>query len=70
MTEDTKPSGASLSINDIAAAVQIINAATKRGAFDAKEALEVGMVYARLSQFIESTKAAKSTATSTEEEKK
>ena len=43
-----------LSLNDIAAAVQIIDVVTKRGAFEGTELEAVGMLRNRFAKFVES----------------
>ena len=43
-----------LSLNDIAAAVQIIDIVTKRGAFEGTELEAVGMLRNRFAKFVES----------------
>jgi len=42
-----------LSLNDIAAAVQIIDVVTKRGAFEGTELEAVGMLRNRFAKFVE-----------------
>lgn len=49
--EPTAPE-AGITINDIHAATQIIDAATRRGAFGAAEASSVGVVYEKLVAFL------------------
>lgn len=41
-----------LTINDIAACRNVIDAACKRGAFGAGEAREIGILYEKLDQFV------------------
>ena len=41
-----------LTINDIAACRNVIDAAFKRGAFGASEAREIGILYEKLDQFV------------------
>lgn len=55
MTQDTQPQvpQAGITINDIYSATQIIDAATRRGAFGAGEAASVGAVYERLMSFLQ-----------------
>lgn len=51
-TENQAPE-AGITINDIHAATQIIDAASRRGAFGASEAATVGAVYERLVSFLQ-----------------
>lgn len=44
--------GSMLSVNDIYAACQIIDAATRRGAFGANEARSIGDLYEKLMSFL------------------
>lgn len=48
----------SLTLNDLGALANIINVATKRGAFNANELTNVGSVYDKLNAFITAAQAA------------
>lgn len=52
MTEEVQE--VQLSLNDIAAVVQIIDVVTKRGAFEGTELEAVGILRNRFSKFVES----------------
>ena len=53
MTEQVQEQEAQLSLNDIAAVVQIIDVVTKRGAFEGPELEAVGVLRNRFAKFIE-----------------
>jgi predicted RNA binding protein with dsRBD fold (UPF0201 family) len=53
MTEQVQEQEVQLSLNDIAAAVQIIDVVTKRGAFEGAELEAVGMLRNRFAKFVE-----------------
>jgi len=54
MTEQTQEQEVQLSLNDIAAVVQIIDVVTKRGAFEGTELEAVGVLRNRFAKFVES----------------
>ena len=53
MTEQVQEQEVQLGLNDIAAAVQIIDVVTKRGAFEGPELEAVGMLRNRFAKFID-----------------
>ena len=53
MTEQVQEQEVQLSLNDIAAAVQIIDVVTKRGAFEGSELEAVGLLRNRFAKFVE-----------------
>lgn len=75
MTEETKPTQPGLSLNDIAAALQIIDASVSRGAIRGEELSTVGTVRDNFAAFVGFAKeqqekeaaALKAAETSTEE---
>lgn len=67
--ENTQPEAApasGLSLNDLAAAVQIIDICTKRGAFEGTELEVVGGVRGRLTAFLQANAPKKEEATEEE----
>lgn len=57
MTEETQAQEQGISLQDIAAALQIIDVAVQRGAIRGEEMTSVGTVRDRLSAFIEAAQA-------------
>ena len=53
MTEQAQQEEVQLGLNDIAAAVQIIDVVTKRGAFEGGELEAVGVLRNRFAKFVE-----------------
>jgi hypothetical protein len=54
MTEQVQAEQVQLSLNDIAAVVQIVDVVTKRGAFEGPELEAVGILRNRFAKFVES----------------
>jgi hypothetical protein len=54
MTEQAQAEQVQLSLNDIAAVVQIVDVVTKRGAFEGPELEAVGILRNRFAKFVES----------------
>jgi hypothetical protein len=53
MTEQTETQSPQISLNDLAAAVQIIDVCSKRGAFEGTELESVGAVRGRIAAFVQ-----------------
>ena len=53
MTEQTETQAPQISLNDLAAAVQIIDVCSKRGAFEGTELESVGAVRGRIAAFVQ-----------------
>jgi len=53
MTEQTETQAPQISLNDRAAAVQIIDVCSKRGAFEGSELESVGAVRGRIAAFVQ-----------------
>lgn len=53
MTEQVQEQEVQLSLNDIAAVVQVIDVVTKRGAFEGSELEAVGVLRNRFAKFVE-----------------
>jgi hypothetical protein len=53
MTEQTETQAPQISLNDLAAAVQIIDVCSKRGAFEGSELESVGAVRGRIAAFVQ-----------------
>lgn len=53
MTEQVQEQDVQLSLNDIAAVVQVIDVVTKRGAFEGSELEAVGLLRNRFAKFVD-----------------
>lgn len=67
MTEQVQEQEVQLSLNDIAAVVQIIDVVTKRGAFEGTELEAVGILRNRFAKFVEARNPAQAEAAATPE---